>query len=523
MASRDESAVRRHGFEMPLHPLQVVGFVVFGFDVFVYAFFGLPLLASSGALPVIAVAYAVSVVSLVIAALRATLCDPSDPRLFGRGDATSKEGDLEFLPYCTICSVPVNPRSKHCRECNKCVDVFDHHCMWLNNCVGAANYGAFFGTISSVAAMTSILLATCLFLFLDFILNPASFEERVPDVDVFRDIPQELSIVVLVLLVLLNTPLFLLDVQLLVLHCFLMSQQLTTYEYIQQKRDEQDAREAGQSSYRTDDRKPVSVSRSIMRKLDWIVFCRCGRRRKRQQPDLPPHEEEEEDYSAGCDPSCDETTGMAPYWKEGAGGSHHVEGRQGSKGKASETRIGAEAGGNSPSAMFAGITPPTALADGKVSGGSSSAAAAERKPGLHPDDVTIEPWGGPSHKAKSPSSWPSSQWQTPPSQLAGAMPPLAAKDGYADAIRTKPGAKKADICFDAAVDEDPYGRPLGCGIDTDSSEFVDSALSTKGQQPGVRVISSSPRTSLDRGCFCDPFVSLMFSSSLAVKTAGQPG
>ncbi len=71
--------------------------------------------------------------------------DPSDPSL--KGENTNGEF------YCALCAVSVGPTSKHCRSCNRCVEGFDHHCKWLNNDIGLANYGWFFGSVSSTVGL----------------------------------------------------------------------------------------------------------------------------------------------------------------------------------------------------------------------------------------------------------------------------------------------------------------------------------------------------------------------------------
>jgi hypothetical protein len=77
--------------------------------------------------------------------------------------------------------------------------------------------------------------------------------------------------------------------QLVVLHTFLMSQDMTTYEYIMHKRDAQDLRELeaeaakyGAEGARRSKRRINPLIQRMMGCVDWIVFCRCGRRRRRK-------------------------------------------------------------------------------------------------------------------------------------------------------------------------------------------------------------------------------------------------
>mmetsp|Transcript_43168 Transcript_43168/g.120098 ORF Transcript_43168/g.120098 Transcript_43168/m.120098 type:complete len:358 (-) Transcript_43168:296-1369(-) len=273
----DGPKVRTNGFERPFHPLQVLSWAVFGSDVFVYIVFCLPLIDTVGAKVLVALFYISSVVILVLATVKATSCDPADPHV-RLPDSELKAEDLETMPYCTMCNVPVFSRSKHCRACNKCVTVFDHHCMWLNNCIGGENYRAFFVTVSSVAVMIGIVLGTCLYLLIDYGINEDMFEDRAHSIAIYSSLPKEFFLGLLITMTALNTPLFLLDLQLVLLHAFLASQQLTTYEYIMNKRSQMDRPEGDKASGRIGRR-----IRTLPGCMDWIVFSRCGQKRRKKR------------------------------------------------------------------------------------------------------------------------------------------------------------------------------------------------------------------------------------------------
>mmetsp|Transcript_100641 Transcript_100641/g.285158 ORF Transcript_100641/g.285158 Transcript_100641/m.285158 type:complete len:438 (+) Transcript_100641:103-1416(+) len=278
----DRSTVRTNGFERPFHPLQVLSWVVFGSDVFIYIVFCMPLIETTAAKVLVALFYVTSVIVLVLATIKATSCDPADPHV--RHQASDlKADDSENLPYCTMCNVPVYSRSKHCRACNKCVTTFDHHCMWLNNCIGAANYRAFFVTVSSVAIMIGIVLGTCLYLLIDYFVNEDMFASRVEDIAMFRSIPKEFFLGLLIVMLSINVPLFVLDMQLVILHAFLSSQDLTTYEYIMSKRAQQEPQDADEGAEKAS--RFRQRIRTLPHCMDWIVFSRCGqRRRPRKKP-----------------------------------------------------------------------------------------------------------------------------------------------------------------------------------------------------------------------------------------------
>merc|ERR1719254_165925 len=93
--------------------------------------------------------------------------------------------------------------------------------------------------------MTGILLFTCLFLALDFVVSEDGFVDRVPDVPFYRDLPEDFYFALLIILLFVNGPLFMLDLQLMFLHAFLIYQNQTTYEYIVQKLDRKELRKMG--------------------------------------------------------------------------------------------------------------------------------------------------------------------------------------------------------------------------------------------------------------------------------------
>ncbi|CAD8059038.1 unnamed protein product [Paramecium sonneborni] len=45
--------------------------------------------------------------------------------------------------FCKKCCIPKPPRVHHCSACNNCWQKMDHHCLWINNCVAKDNYKMF--------------------------------------------------------------------------------------------------------------------------------------------------------------------------------------------------------------------------------------------------------------------------------------------------------------------------------------------------------------------------------------------
>lgn len=225
-----EGLVRTNGFQCPLHPLQVLSWVVFGTDVLLFAVLCIPISRHVALTVIVSVVYFVSVTVVVLSAAFATYCNPADHNLRHGGDTES-----DHLPFCCVCNASVLPTSKHCRSCNKCVHRFDHHCMWLNNCVGHDNYRYFIAAISAVAVMTATILGLCTWLMAEYFAQPTRFSRQLESV--FGDFPKPVALAMFILLLSVNSVFFVLDIQLLLFHAFLNSHGLTTHEYIMRKRD----------------------------------------------------------------------------------------------------------------------------------------------------------------------------------------------------------------------------------------------------------------------------------------------
>ncbi|ONM59361.1 putative protein S-acyltransferase 22 [Zea mays] len=125
--------MRRHGWQLPYHPLQVVAVSVFLALAFAFYVFFAPFVGRK--------VFQYVVMGLYTPLVRA-------PAWFLRCRAASSERLV--LKY-----------SKHCRVCDKCVDGFDHHCRWLNNCIGRRNYRRFFILMSTAVILFYPSLIDC--------------------------------------------------------------------------------------------------------------------------------------------------------------------------------------------------------------------------------------------------------------------------------------------------------------------------------------------------------------------------
>lgn len=129
---------RLHGFQLPLHPLQVAGWVAI--IIFLCATFLLliPVLPTQ-IQPILNWCLAVLFVIHILAHIVAVLVDPADRELrrirtrqvvpeFDR----AKHAHVIENGRCHLCNIKTTSnRTKHCSVCNKCVGRFDHHCTFL--------------------------------------------------------------------------------------------------------------------------------------------------------------------------------------------------------------------------------------------------------------------------------------------------------------------------------------------------------------------------------------------------------
>lgn len=320
---KEEEPIRLNGFERPFHPLQVVSWVVFGVDVISFCVFVIPLIRAAIAKLAVATSFAVSVGVLVLSTVKATGKDPADPHIRLQDMQLKNEDD--GFPFCTMCNTSVYPSSKHCRACNKCINSFDHHCMWLNNCIGQRNYRAFIVCISSVAVMTGIVLGTCVYLIKQYFDDEGVLEPRLEDGFLIPGMPTEAVLSILIIMSVVNLPLLTLDTQLLILHIFLASQNLTTYEYIMNKCTDEDeadelpshltaaesadtcsalaassdmphlaardvvATEAPEVTTRSRGWRRLKGMKKLPKCMDWIATARCGKRRRSLRKDKIEH------------------------------------------------------------------------------------------------------------------------------------------------------------------------------------------------------------------------------------------
>ncbi|KAK3445774.1 hypothetical protein EUGRSUZ_A01002 [Eucalyptus grandis] len=292
---------RRHGWQRPLHPLQIVGMAVFSFlAVAFYVFLGL-LLGTRAAEITVTTIFSFVAFSAMFLFVWCTAIDPTDKtgyrkrkrgkskgllklnygfvlaqivtRFFRRlerkilrkiirrkyldpmntsthlepllpfplvmkDDAIAPDLKADDITFCSLCNFEVKKHSKHCRTCNRCVEGFDHHCRWLNNCIGKKNYTIFILLMASVLLMLIIEGGTAVAIFVRCFVDKEGIEHESRR-RLYTKFPRGVLATISVLLVLLTAYSSAALGQLFFFHMVLIRKGMRTYDYILAMRENQ--------------------------------------------------------------------------------------------------------------------------------------------------------------------------------------------------------------------------------------------------------------------------------------------
>ncbi|KAF5194553.1 S-acyltransferase [Thalictrum thalictroides] len=297
--------MRCHGWQRPLHPLQIVGIAVYSFIVAAfYAFLGMFLGNRIVEITVMTV-FAFVALSVMVLFVRCTAIDPTDRTSFKKKRGTKRnvlpklnyghilgqivvrffrrmerkvlkcfirrkyldpwknnvqvEPLLPFLialkdevatpdlkeddtTFCSLCDFEVKKRSKHCRTCNRCVEEFDHHCRWLNNCIGKKNYTCFILLMVFLLLMVIIEGGSAIAIFIRCFADKKGIEqELVRKLNI--EFPRGVLAAISVFLVLMMAYSSVALGQLFFFHVVLIRKGMRTYDYILAMKEENQSME----------------------------------------------------------------------------------------------------------------------------------------------------------------------------------------------------------------------------------------------------------------------------------------
>ncbi|XP_067905654.1 palmitoyltransferase ZDHHC1 isoform X2 [Heterodontus francisci] len=246
---------RTNGWSWPLHPYQIICWIVYFYFVVVVFGILIPLLPTHW-VPAGYIWLGVMFISHLVVHLSSASIDPADKNVRAKHynkpipvfDRNKHKHVIENH-HCYLCEVDVGLKSKHCSQCNKCVAAFDHHCKWLNNCVGGRNYWHFLNSV--ISAVLGVLVIVCIasFVFIEYFVDLNMLRtnwkfESINDTNIwFAFLPYApvrttatAILCVSAITVLLGLTSVSLLGQLLCFHIYLLWNRLSTYEYIVRQR-----------------------------------------------------------------------------------------------------------------------------------------------------------------------------------------------------------------------------------------------------------------------------------------------
>ncbi|KAM3365001.1 hypothetical protein ACQJBY_015010 [Aegilops geniculata] len=272
--------MRRHGWQLPYHPLQVVAVSVFVALAFAFYVFFAPFVGRKVFQDAAMGLYTPLVLCVFFLYIWCAATDPADPGVFkskkyqrlyggckhrrlkksiqgvsdvglqleGTGEKREHEQDSEDgMFFCSLCEVEVLKYSKHCRVCDKCVDGFDHHCRWLNNCIGKRNYRRFFLLMTTALFLLILQSATgVLVLVLCFV------QRKEFSMQIVSKLGSSFSVAPFIIVVASCTILAMIALlpiaQLLFFHILLIKKGISTYDYIIALREQEQEEVSGEQS-----------------------------------------------------------------------------------------------------------------------------------------------------------------------------------------------------------------------------------------------------------------------------------
>ena len=185
--------------------------------------------------------YIISLLLLILMGILITGIDPSDPSLKQERKKREKceRDNIQYVleisdskDFCLICCCNIDPNSKHCKECDRCVRNFDHHCSWLNNCIGDDNYKIFFFFLLIVFYKLALNIFLQIYAFIFYLKRSDEEDQLIRSNCDTIGIGSKTAAILTITFAFLNTIIIMNVLYMIIIHIWLMSQGLTTYEYI---------------------------------------------------------------------------------------------------------------------------------------------------------------------------------------------------------------------------------------------------------------------------------------------------
>uniref|UniRef100_A0A0K0G2N6 Palmitoyltransferase n=1 Tax=Strongyloides venezuelensis TaxID=75913 RepID=A0A0K0G2N6_STRVS len=220
---------RVNGFTLPIHPLQVMLWIVFVIVPIPSAMvtFPLPLF------PLIPSLLILFHLILVCFLFYLSVFDPGIPISNLPREYKREYGHVIENLRCQICNHTVDQSTKHCRSCNKCIYGFDHHCIWLNNCIGKKNYRAFFVLVVIMSLVSTASLALDITLIVIYFKDFQLLFSNGKDTEIiFFKLSSQIWILVTSLMLIINGINAVITLNLLHFHIILIKRNLTTIAYL---------------------------------------------------------------------------------------------------------------------------------------------------------------------------------------------------------------------------------------------------------------------------------------------------
>jgi palmitoyltransferase ZDHHC1/11 len=228
---------RKHGFERPLHPAQIISWAISCFNIVVFCVLTIPEYPEM-LKPVLSIIFLLLVFVYITIGYIVIKSDPTDPAVYQYKISKDKQYfvirvllqlEEKNERFCSLCCCPVDSTSKHCIKCGRCTLGFDHHCKWVNNCIGVGNYKKFIFLIVVAEIFHVFLIAT---LTLTLILLFSGEKSTYYDPDNHQKATYYIEISFLLCSLFFCILFSSLNGYLIGFHIYLNRKRITTYQYI---------------------------------------------------------------------------------------------------------------------------------------------------------------------------------------------------------------------------------------------------------------------------------------------------